>query len=143
MKLTYKRIVLSALLIVFRLISIAQSANANYVKTEIFTTPSGNEFSETPKVFFLPAPLQILPELLLTEILNFHSNAFHIKNFIIDFLNRYRIAFQMLYPQETLQMLFLINEILQFLLRNCRIGSRGKMQIKMNAGNPTHSLSPF
>ena len=45
--------------------------------------------------------------------------------------------------QETLQMLFLINEILQFLLRNCRIGNRGKMQIKMNAGNPTHSLSPF
>lgn len=42
MKLTYKRIVLSALLIVFRLIAIAQSANANYVKTEIFTTPSGS-----------------------------------------------------------------------------------------------------
>ena len=42
MKLTYKRIALSALLIVFRLIAIAQSANANYVKTEIFTTPSGS-----------------------------------------------------------------------------------------------------
>ena len=42
MKLTYKRIALSALLMVFRLIAIAQSANANYVKTEIFTTPSGS-----------------------------------------------------------------------------------------------------
>lgn len=42
MKLIYKRIALSTLLIVFRLIAMAQSANANYVKTEIFTTPSGS-----------------------------------------------------------------------------------------------------